>query len=140
MASWSSYRLIEVWFEAESLVGAIGTAVGAEVRSEAFQGQQRIKSPGDALHRGITGVQVFLGKMALIIAAHSRTQKEMGCIEQAGRRPFVLQGEIGINEELETIVEDVGLLQPIYEAILFSVGFLLFVFEIGDECLVSIAL
>ncbi len=64
----------------------------------------------------------------------------MGCIEQAGRRPFVLQGEIGINEELETIVEDVGLLQPIYEAILFSVGFLLFVFEIGDECLVSIAL
>ena len=93
---------------------------------------------GDALHRGVAAGQILLREAALIIAAHPRPQKDMGRIEPAGRRPFIVQGEIGIDDKLETVVEGVGLFHPVGQPALFGDLFLFLVFQIGDELFFSL--
>ncbi len=103
-------------------MGAVGAALGAEVRGEALRSEQRVEPLGDAFHRGVAGGEILLGQTALIIAAHTGPQEEMGRSEPTGRRPLVVQGEIGIDDKLETVVEGVGLLQPVRQPVLFGVG------------------
>ncbi len=112
-------------------MGAVRTAIGTVVGGEALQGQHRIEPLRDALHRGVAVGQILLGEAALIIAAHPRPQKDIGRIELAGRRLFVVQGEIGIDDQLETVVKGIGLFHPVGQQPLS--GELFPVFQVGDE-------
>ena len=56
----------------------------------------------------------------------------MGRIEAAGRGPFIVQREIGIDDKLETVVEGVGLFHPVGQPTPFGNLFLFPVFQIGD--------
>ena len=114
-------------------MGAVRTAVGAVARDEALLGQERVETPRDPLHRGVAGGQVLLSKTALVVAAHPRPQEEIGRIEIAGSGRPGVQGQVGVDEQLKTVVESIGLFHQVGQANPSGDLLLLLVFQVGDE-------